>query len=152
MYTPPNSGASAYAKVGMESNVIGASSHELITLLFQGARRAISLARIHMQRKDYPAKGKAVGHAINIIGGGLQQALNLEKGGDLAARLNALYGYMTRRLLEASLKNDEGMLTEVDGLLATIEDGWVAIGNNPVAPGANLGSGATQQKSASVTA
>ena len=134
MYTSQKTGASAYAKVGMESNVIGAGPHELITLLFQGARRAISLARIHMQRRDYAAKGKAIGHAINIIGGGLQQALNLEKGGDLAARLNALYGYMTRRLLEASLKNDEKMLIEVDGLLATIEEGWVAIGANPPPP------------------
>lgn len=150
MYTLPKAGASAYAKVGMESNVIGASSHELITLLFQGARRAISLARVHMQRRDYAAKGKAVGHAINIIGGGLQQALNLEKGGDLAERLNALYGYMTRRLLEASLKNDEGMLSEVDGLLATIEEGWVAIGTTP--PGASAGLGASARKSATATA
>jgi flagellar secretion chaperone FliS len=134
MYQPPNSGVNAYAKVSLESNVIGASPHELIALLFQGARRAIALAKVHMQRRDFGAKGKAVGHAINIIGGGLQQSLNLDKGGDLAARLDALYSYMTRRLLEASLKNDEAMLVEVDGLLATIEEGWVAIGNNPVAP------------------
>jgi len=142
MYQPPNSGVNAYAKVSLESNVIGASPHELITLLFQGARRAISLARVHMQRRDFAAKGKAVGHAINIIGGGLQQSLNLEKGGDLAMRLNSLYDYMTRRLLEASLKNDESILNEVDGLLATIEEGWVAIGTNPMPAGA-----ATVQKS-----
>lgn len=145
MYQPPNSGVNAYAKVSLESNVIGASPHELITLLFQGARRAISLARVHMQRRDYAAKGKAVGHAINIIGGGLQQSLNLEKGGDLAVRLNALYEYMTRRLLEASLKNDEAMLTEVDGLLATIEEGWLAIGTNPPS---GAGSGMAQKTAA----
>ncbi len=140
MYQPPNSGVNAYAKVSLESNVIGASPHELITLLFQGARRAISLARVHMQRRDFGAKGKAVGHAINIIGGGLQQSLNLDKGGDLAARLNSLYDYMSRRLLEASLKNDEAILNEVDALLATIEEGWLAIGTNSPA-----GAGAAQK-------
>ncbi len=152
MYTSPKTGASAYAKVGIESNVIGASSHELITLLFQGARRAISLSRAHLKRGDYAGKGKAIGHAINIIGGGLQQALNLEKGGDLAARLNSLYSYMTRRLLEASLKNDDGMLAEVDRLLATVEEGWVGIGNNPVVAGANAGPVAAPHQSAHMTA
>lgn len=144
MYTSSNAGANAYAKVGMESNVIGASSHELITLLFQGARRAISLSRAHLKRGDYAGKGKAVGHAINIIGGGLQQSLNLDKGGDLAARLHALYGYMTRRLLEASLKNDDGMLVEVDGLLAKIEESWVAIGANPAVAGTGQAAAAYQ--------
>jgi flagellar protein FliS len=99
----------------------------LIALLFQGARRAVLMGRMHMERNNIPEKGKSLSQAIMIIGGGLQQSLNLEKGGDLAARLNTLYDYMTRRLLEANLKNDPAILLEVDGLLATIEEGWSAI-------------------------
>jgi flagellar protein FliS len=127
MYPSKNFGANAYARVGLESGVNGASPHGLIALLFQGARRAISIGRVHMERKDFMEKGKALSHAITIIGGGLQQSLNLEQGGDLARKLNSLYDYMTRRLLEANLKNDPAMLLEVDGLLATIEEGWIAI-------------------------
>ena len=34
---------------------------------------------------------------------------------------------MKRRVLEANLRNDPALLDEVDGLLATIEDGWNGI-------------------------
>jgi flagellar protein FliS len=127
MYSPGNFGAHSYARVGLETSVNSASAYELVALLFQGARRAVRMGRVHMQNGNIPEKGKLLSHAIAIIGGGLQQGLNLEQGGDLAQRLNALYDYMTRRLLEANLQNDPALLDEVDGLLATIEDGWNGI-------------------------
>ncbi len=96
-------------------------------MLFQGARHAIRMGRVHMQNGNIPEKGKLISQAIAIVGGGLQQGLNLEQGGDLAQRLNALYDYMTRRLLEANMRNDPALLDEVDGLLATIEEGWTGI-------------------------
>jgi flagellar protein FliS len=127
MYSPSKFGAESYARVGLETSVNSASPYELVALLFQGARRAIRMGRVHMQNGNIPLKGKSISHAIAIVGGGLQQGLNLEQGGDLAERLNALYDYMTRRLLEANLKNDPALLDEIDGLLATIEDGWNGI-------------------------
>ncbi len=57
MYPSKNFGANAYARVGLESGVNGASPHGLIALLFQGARRAISIGRVHMERKDFMEKG-----------------------------------------------------------------------------------------------
>ncbi|MFL9904775.1 flagellar export chaperone FliS [Paraburkholderia sp. RL17-337-BIB-A] len=127
MYSPGKFGAGSYARVGLETSVHGASPHELVALLFQGARRAVRMGRVHMQNGNIAEKGKLLSHAILIIGGGLQQGLNLEQGGDLAQRLHALYDYMTRRLLEANLQNNPALLDEVDGLLATIEDGWAGI-------------------------
>lgn len=127
MYSPGKFGAASYARVGLETSVNSANPYELVALLFQGARRAIRMGRVHMQNGNIPEKGKLISQAIMIVGGGLQQGLNLEQGGDLAQRLNALYDYMTRRLLEANVRNDPAMLDEVDGLLATIEDGWTGI-------------------------
>ena len=71
MYPSNNFGANAYARVGLETGVNGASPHGLITLLFQGARRAIAIGRAHMERQDFSEKGKALSHAITIIGGGM---------------------------------------------------------------------------------
>ncbi len=133
MYSPGKSGADSYARVGLETGVMSASPHQLIALLFQGARRAILMARMHMENGNIPEKGRLLSQAIMIVGGGLQQGLNLEQGGELAQRLNALYDHMTRRLLEASVHNDPLLLDEVDGLLATIEEGWTAI--RPQTPG-----------------
>ena len=127
MFSPGHSGANAYARVGVETGVMGASPHRLIVMLYQGARQAIAQARMHIQQGNVPARGEAIGKAIQIVESGLQQSLNLEVGGEIAGRLNALYSYVTRRLLEANIQQSEAMLVEVDGLLATLEEAWIGI-------------------------
>jgi len=127
MFSPGHSGANAYARVGVETGVMGASPHRLIVMLYQGARQAIAQARMHVQQGNVPGRGEAIGKAIQIVESGLQQSLNLEVGGEIAERLNALYSYMSRRLLEANIKESEAMLVEVDGLLATLEEAWIGI-------------------------
>ncbi|MET3243327.1 flagellar protein FliS [Burkholderia sp. OAS925] len=127
MFSPGHSGANAYARVGVETGVMGASPHRLIVMLYQGARQAIAQARMHVQQGNVAGRGQAIGKAIQIVESGLQQSLNLEVGGEIAQRLNALYSYMSRRLLEANIKASEAMLVEVDGLLATLEEAWIGI-------------------------
>ncbi|QQC63077.1 flagellar export chaperone FliS [Paraburkholderia ginsengisoli] len=127
MFSPGHAGANAYARVGVETSVMGASPHRLIVLLYQGARQAIAQGRMHLQQGNVAERGMAISKAIRIIESGLQQSLNLEVGGEIAERLNALYSYMTRRLLEANIKQSETMLVEVDGLLATLEEAWIGI-------------------------
>jgi flagellar protein FliS len=106
---------------------MGASPHRLIVLLYQGARQAIAQARMHLQQGNVAERGMAISKAIRIIESGLQQSLNRDVGGEIAERLNALYSYMARRLLEANIKQSETMLVEVDGLLATLEEAWIGI-------------------------
>lgn len=134
MYPPRTYGADSYARVSLETGVMSADPHKLIALLFEGARKAIRMSRAHMQNGNVAQKGKQISHAIMIIGGGLQQGLNLEQGGDLAQRLDGLYEYMKRRLLEANLNDDPALLDEVDRLLATIEEGWTGIQPKGAAP------------------
>ncbi|SAK86493.1 flagellar protein FliS [Caballeronia temeraria] len=128
MYSPGHAGANAYARVGVQTGVMGASPHRLIVMLYQGARQAIAQARMHLQQNNVGGRGAAISKAISIIESGLQQALNKDAGGEIAQRLDALYTYMTRRLLEANVKQDETMLVEVDDLLATLEEAWIGIG------------------------
>jgi flagellar secretion chaperone FliS len=128
MYPQGQAGANAYARVGVQTGVMGASPHRLIAMLYQGARQAIAQARMFLQQNNVSARGVAISKAINIIGSGLQPALNKEAGGAIAHRLDALYSYMSRRLLEANANQDETMLVEVDNLLATLEEAWVGIG------------------------
>ncbi|CNK69571.1 flagellar protein FliS [Yersinia intermedia] len=124
------SGSQAYATVGLESGVMSASPHQLIVMLFDGAQSALVRARILMNQGDIPAKGAALSKAINIISNGLSAGLDMEKGGELAQNLSALYDYMSRRLLHANLHNDEQAITEVLALLENIADAWRQIGPN----------------------
>ena len=124
------SGVQAYANVGVESGVMSASPHQLIVMLFDGAQSALVRARILMSQGDIPAKGAALSKAINILANGLSAGLDMEKGGELAQNLSALYDYMSRRLLHANLHNDEQAINEVSALLENIADAWRQIGPN----------------------
>ncbi|MDN0124150.1 flagellar export chaperone FliS [Yersinia aleksiciae] len=124
------SGAQAYQKVGLESGVMNASPHQLIMMLFDGAQSALIRAKILINQGETATKGVALSKAINIINNGLSAGLNMEKGGELAENLSALYDYMSRRLLHANLHNDEQAINEVLALLDNIADAWRQIGPN----------------------
>ena len=126
-----NSGAKAYAQSGLESAVMSASPHQLVVMLFDGARSALIRAGIFMQQGDIPGKGNALSKAINIIDNGLIAGLSREKGDpELVDNLEALYSYMVRRLLHANLHNDQEAIAEVLTLLENIADAWRQIGPN----------------------
>ncbi|MEL7938066.1 MULTISPECIES: flagellar export chaperone FliS [Pseudomonas] len=115
-----------YQNVGVQAQLHEASPHRLIQMLMEGGLSRIAQARGAMQRGQMAEKGQLIGKAAAIIGG-LRDGLNLEAGGDYAERLNALYIYMGRRLLEANRQNDEHMLDEVANLLRSIKEGWDGI-------------------------
>jgi len=123
-------GVGAYAKVGLETGVSAASPHKLIVMLYDGALAAIMTASAQMAARNIEEKGKAISKAIRIIDDGLRASLDKDVGGEIARNLDALYEYMSARLLEANLKNDPAMLDEVRGLLADLRDTWNQIGNH----------------------
>lgn len=130
MYTSQGfaGGAGAYARVGAESGALGASPHQLITMLFDGVATTIQTAKLHMERHDVAAKGKAISKAINIIDNGLKAALDPHAGGAtgaaLVADLSALYDYINQRLMFANLRNDPELLDEAARLLENIASAW----------------------------
>lgn len=118
--------ANQYRQTGVSSAALEASPHRLIALMLAGARERAQLAAACLQRGDLPRKSRAISDASAIIGG-LNGALNLEAGGEIADGLQALYDYAQRRLLAANLDNDAAPLREVDDLLGDIESAWLAI-------------------------
>ncbi len=121
-------GANAYARVGVESGVMSADPHQLIVMLFDGAKAAIRAARIHMQAGNVAEKGKSISKALNIVNNGLAAALDRDKGGEIAERLASLYDYIARLLLTANLRNDEESLNQAESLLEDIGSAWRDIG------------------------
>lgn len=131
MFGNSRGGVSAYQKVAVDVAVEVADPYRLILLLFEGAQAAINMARSAVEQQQVAAKGQAISRAIDIISNGLKASLDLEKGGEIAPRLDALYDYMILRLLHANLKNDLKALDEVAGLLEEIHSAWRGIAPNP---------------------
>jgi flagellar protein FliS len=135
MFGSRQTGANAYAKVGMETGVVAASPHKLIVMLFDGALVALSTALNGMQSGNIGEKGKSISKAIMIIDSGLRAALDKKAGGDIAEGLDSLYEYMSGRLLTANITNDTGIIEEVQRLLTELRDAWNAIADTPAASG-----------------
>lgn len=120
-------GAKQYADVHTSSGLGEENPHRLIQMLMEGFLARVNSAKGAVQHSDMEAKSIFISKAIGIVGG-LNEALDLEQGGDLAANLRELYNYMNMRLLQASQENSQEMLDEVAGLMKDIKEAWDAIG------------------------
>jgi len=123
------SGAAAarqYQSLDTSSNIEDASPHRLIQLMMERALTKIGLARGHMERGEVQQKGSNISDAIAIIEA-LQASLNHKADERMSENFDALYSYMMRRLLEANLQNEAGILDEVAGLLRELKEAWDAI-------------------------
>ena len=121
-----NSAMDQYKSVGLHGQIADANSHRLIQMLLEGALEKIAKAKGNMARKEISSKGENLGLAITIVGT-LQSSLDMEKGGEIAKNLEALYDYMSRCLLEANINNDTGKLNEVTSLLKEVKGAWDVI-------------------------
>lgn len=129
MYTNARNAAHAYTHVGLETGVVAASPHQLIQMLFEGAEHAVNMAIHHLDAHDIPKKSASISKASIIISEGLRAALDLQRGGELAQQLDALYSYMNQRLMSAHMHNQTAPLAEVLTLLRQIREAWQQIGN-----------------------
>lgn len=124
MYSSMNNAVSAYQRIGVETGVESADPHKLILMLFEGAQEALAKARMHMQHNEIAEKGQMISKAIMIIDHGLKASLDMNAGGDLAIKLQALYDYMTHRLLVANIQNNTEIVNEVNMLLSELHGAW----------------------------
>ncbi|ODN30066.1 flagellar export chaperone FliS [Fervidobacterium thailandense] len=106
-----------------EQMVMTASPAKLVELLLDKAITVIEEAKKFIQEKDYPNANDKIIRAQDIVME-LNLSLDVEKGGDIAKNLRALYTYMYRTLVEANIKKDIGMLDDVKGLLSELLATW----------------------------
>ncbi len=122
-----NRGIQAYAQVDLQSQLAGATPHQLITMLFDGAHNAILRAKIYFETGNIARRGEMISKAINIIDNGLRASLDHNKGQEIAQQLEMLYEYMSRTLLECNLRNNPEPLAHVDELLMNLATTWKEI-------------------------
>jgi flagellar protein FliS len=116
-----------YRQVGVETGVKAANPHKLVLMLFDGLLESIAQARGAMRDRQIDAKSRAVTRALRIVDEGLKAPLS-PAGGELSASLSDLYGYVSMRLLQAHVRNDDEALVECRRLITPLRDAWAAIG------------------------
>ena len=112
-----------YTNQYLATTVNSASPEQLMLMLYDGAIRFISLGAQAIEnglvdkRADYGNKASAMVSAFAAT-------LDRNQNAQLADDLDALYGYMLRRMLDANLKNDTAPLLEVRQLLSDLRATW----------------------------
>ncbi|HEY7883735.1 MAG TPA: flagellar export chaperone FliS [Cellvibrionaceae bacterium] len=125
----PDQLARHYRLLGLEGEVSQASPHRLIQLLFEHLLVRLALAQTGFEHRQIAMRSEAISRAIAILDA-LRDSLAMEQG-DLAHQLDSLYEYCSRRLLDATQRQDPAPLSEVSALVQTLKSAW-----DGIAPGA----------------
>jgi flagellar protein FliS len=123
-------GAAQYRAVRSHGLVAGASPSRLVQVMFEHILSNLATSQGCMERikgnlplNEVVAKGKAIGKAVRLIGQ-LNETLDMERGGQIAQNLRALYLYMLDRLTAANVTNDARIVDEVGSLVRKVKSGW----------------------------
>ncbi len=110
--------------------------YTLVGMLMDNFGQRMIRARAAMDNGDYLTKGREVDKALAILHA-LQDTLDVERGGEVAANLEALYDYMQRQVLLGSARKEPDLFDEAARLMREVKTGWDGIG-----PAAGQGGGA----------
>jgi len=109
-----------------EQMILTASPVELIRLLYQQAIASVRDARQHLEHRRIMERGTSINQAYLILVE-LSGSLRMEEAPLLAGRLQSLYSYIQKKLLEANLKQTDAPLAEALQLLTTLAEAWNSV-------------------------
>jgi flagellar protein FliS len=127
--------AQDYARTYRANAVLTASPGQLVLMLYDGALRALAMAREAFSRPAEDLRRlEVINHQLlkaQQIINQLQGTLNLEAGdGKFAREMQRLYDYYGRRLFEANLRKRVEPVIEVERLLNEVRDAWAEMLRN----------------------
>jgi flagellar secretion chaperone FliS len=123
-------GIQSYRRV----NVNTSSSVQLIVMCYEGAIDSLKLAKQRYKENDFEGKAKAIKRFMDIIAE-LQCALDFEKGAGVAKNLDAVYNFITHKILEADMKKDFAAIDSVIDILSDLLTAWEVLlkkGDDPM--------------------
>ena len=108
------------------SSVMTASPGQLVVMLYDGALRFLGQAAAAMRADDPLACDHKLRRAEAIIDE-LHTVLDKERGGEIASRLEGIYVFCKRLLIEARIDGDAGKIDKVSELLGDLRGAWAEI-------------------------
>ena len=108
-----------------DSAILTAPPERLVVMLYDGAHRFLFQAASALRAGDLVTTNAKLQRAEAIIKE-LRATLNFDAG-ELATRLEAIYAFCQRHLLEARLERDPERIEQVMSLLADLREAWEQI-------------------------
>ncbi|HEX5780806.1 MAG TPA: flagellar export chaperone FliS [Solirubrobacteraceae bacterium] len=109
-----------------EQSILTATPGQLVVMLYDGCLRFLNQAAYAMRDGDVVVAGNRLSRAEAIVDE-LLTTLDLEQGGVIASRLQGIYVFCARHLLEARIEGDADKIDQVNGLLAELRESWAQV-------------------------
>ncbi len=118
--------ASSYRRVDLDS----APRSEIMMRLFARCLDDLAVAHTALGARDIAGKARALDHAIAIVVE-LRAALDHSAAPELAARLDALYDFVTEQLTAANVKLDHQPLAAATRIMSELAGAFAAARAQP---------------------
>ena len=105
------------------TEILTANKEAILLLLYEGCIRFLKQAIQAMEKKDISEKARLIGRVQDIINE-LRATLNHKETGELATSIDALYVFISDRLVAGNQDNDPEKLREALGILITLHEAW----------------------------
>ena len=109
-----------------ESSVLTATPGRLVIMLYEGAGRFLAQAAAAMRQGDVTRAYGRIAKAEAIVEE-LLVTLDMSAG-EVAERLQGLYVFWRRQLIEARLERDPERIEQVAAMLGDLREAWSEIG------------------------
>jgi flagellar protein FliS len=106
-----------------QTDVITADPKRLVLLCYEEAIRSLQLAKAKYEEEEFEKKGKAVRKALDLINE-LREALDFDRGGEIAKNLDGIYAFMTARILKADTTKEMEGFDQVAAMLEELRSAW----------------------------
>jgi flagellar protein FliS len=124
----------------LRTKILTASPEELRLMLYEGAIKFCRQAKPALEKQDYETSYICLTKAQKIALE-LSTSLNHNVAPELCSKLNALYTYIFRRLIEANTEHDPSALDECIGLLEYEKRTWEMLMDKNAKEGKDSGNG-----------
>lgn len=104
-----------------QNSITTASSEELTLMLYNGCIKFIRLASMAMEKENIEAKNTNIVKTQAILHE-LRSTLRMDS--KMAESMDQIYDYMTNRLIQANIHNNQEMLKEIENLAKEFRDAW----------------------------
>lgn len=109
----------AYRRIEVYSN----KPADQIVLVYEALLRHLKRAKLHIENGDLTAKADSFNRANDVVLG-LMSALDLERGGQIAERLNSLYLYFSNEIMHINRTLDIERLDKLIGMIEELYGAW----------------------------
>ncbi len=109
-----------------EASVRGATSVELVVLLYEQVIQDLGRAARAIDEHDIEGRTGQINHALSVIAH-LRGTLNLELGGQVARHLDRFYEILVNDILLASMQGSKEVLVKQIDFLLMLREAWVKV-------------------------